>query len=507
MKNFMKWSLEEKESNKKKYKKKAQELITQRETGFELPRNHTSILSMDILPPNILRSWQQSLGQVDENLVAQEVAIDVGSYRGAKIADIFLSKIKKGEHITLFGLRYRYGYFKQEIQDGNQIETINYWTHQSLPFEKVLDEFSQVVSFNSQNELAWKQNRLDVIEHHANKVIATPYEYPYLREDQKTSSILLFKAKSYDGILDFYALKNARASTSYRAEDITSVLYPSLEHDASRLLYLKQVYLLVSASLQLIFNEYSKRGDIEDIAQDQQIIIADQDCSIAYHECMRILLDQYYLQWDQAALITNNLLKSMADQKRIRWDDQIISKMIPRIYDIEQELSRRNQHLIKKINIPLTFDIFLHEKRDRELVFSRYGIENQGAVIDVTLDPKYLVSSVESMKEFIKKQAKNPYLVYPDIVFIFGMKLEPTDQRSLEAIKEIFQLKKLMEITSKVPWNIQIVFIENITLEDMRNILSISNVLIGEESGVHNDVRSITKRRNEEYEDAIWRKL
>ena len=250
------------------------------------------------------------------------------------------------------GIRYHYGMFKQEIKDGFQIEAPDNWLKNGYPFELRRPEYAKEVHFGGyvrvQYDHATGQNKF--IHEGYQAVKAVPYDMPIVGYDNDVVNTLrIWDAEPIvDFGLDSFDKGDYKKAVEQEnlARNIVEVLYPNDNHYAGKELRLKQQYFFVSASLQAAIDKYKKKhDDITKLYEKVTFQMNDTHPTVAVAELMRILIDEEGLGWDQAWEITtkcvaytNHTIMSEALEK---WPIELFSRLLPRVYQIIEEINRR----------------------------------------------------------------------------------------------------------------------------------------------------------------------
>ncbi len=249
------------------------------------------------------------------------------------------------------GIRYRYGMFKQEIKDGYQMEVPDNWLKDGYPFELRRPEHTFQVKFGGyvRSEMAGN-GRTKFIHEGYQSVRAVPYDMPVLGYNNNMVNVLI----AWDAEPEEYFELDAFDKGDYKkaveqenlARNLVEVLYPNDNHIQGKELRLKQQYFFVSASVQRAVARYKKHHtDLHKMPQKVAIQLNDTHPTVAVAELMRILLDEEGMEWDEAWEITthtcaytNHTIMSEALEK---WPIEIFSRLLPRIYQIVEEINRR----------------------------------------------------------------------------------------------------------------------------------------------------------------------
>ena len=249
------------------------------------------------------------------------------------------------------GIRYKYGMFRQVIQDGYQKEVPDNWLKNGNPFEVRKDNFTQEIHFGGYTRGEYGEDgRVHFIHEGYTSVLAVPYDTPVIGyKNGIINTLRLWNAEPVEQLemASFDAGDYDRAAEQENlAETICKVLYPNDNHMRGKELRLKQQYFFVSATIQRAvqhFMQYHK--DIHGLPDNVIIQLNDTHPTVAIPELMRILLDDYKLEWDDAWSIvnrcfayTNHTIMSEASEQ---WPIELFSRLLPRVYQIIDEINRR----------------------------------------------------------------------------------------------------------------------------------------------------------------------
>lgn len=249
------------------------------------------------------------------------------------------------------GIRYRYGMFKQEIKDGYQVEIPDNWLENGNPFELRRPEYEKIVKFGGYVNIRTDENgRNHFYQEGYRSVKAIPFDIPIVGYGNGVVNTLriwdaepmeCFKLDSFDKGDYQKAVEQMNL-----ARNIVEVLYPNDNHYAGKELRLKQQYFFISASIQEVIEKYMrKHDDIRKLHEKVVLQLNDTHPTVAIPELMRILLDDYHLEWDEAWAITtktcaytNHTIMAEALEK---WPVDLFSGLLPRIYQIVEEINGR----------------------------------------------------------------------------------------------------------------------------------------------------------------------
>ena len=249
------------------------------------------------------------------------------------------------------GIRYRYGMFKQKIRDGYQVEAPDNWLKDGNPFELRRPEYAKEVRFGGNIRVEYDETgKTHFVQENYESVMAIPYDYPIVGYGNHivntlriwdAEAIVNFQLDSFDRGDYHKAVEQENL-----AKNIVEVLYPNDNHIAGKELRLKQQYFFVSASIQAAIAKFKKKhGDISKLPEKVTFQMNDTHPTVAVAELMRILLDEENLGWNEAwdittkcCAYTNHTIMAEALEK---WPIDLFSRLLPRIYQIIQEIDRR----------------------------------------------------------------------------------------------------------------------------------------------------------------------
>ena len=249
------------------------------------------------------------------------------------------------------GIRYRYGMFKQKIEDGFQKEVPDNWLKDGYPFEMKRPEYSHEVHFGGYVRSEMGENgKINFIHEGYSSVIAVPYDMPIVGYgNDMVNTLMIWDAEPKEVFrLDSFdkGEYNKAVEEENLAKNLVEVLYPNDNHISGKELRLKQQYFFVSASLQRAIGRYMKHhDDIHKLYEKVTFQMNDTHPTLVVPELMRILMDEYQLAWDEAWAITtkscaytNHTIMAEALEK---WPIEIFSRLLPRVYQIVEEINRR----------------------------------------------------------------------------------------------------------------------------------------------------------------------
>ena len=250
------------------------------------------------------------------------------------------------------GIRYRYGMFKQQIKDGYQVEVPDNWLKDGYPFELRRPEYAKEVHFGGYVDVEYDpatgSNKF--VHKGYQAVKAVPFDMPIVGYNNKiVNTLRIWDAEPIvDFELDSFDKGDYKKAVEQEnlARNIVEVLYPNDNHMAGKELRLKQQYFFVSASLQAAIEKYKKNhSDIRKLYEKVVFQMNDTHPTVAVAELMRILMDEEGLGWDEAwevttkcVAYTNHTIMSEALEK---WPIELFSRLLPRVYQIIEEINRR----------------------------------------------------------------------------------------------------------------------------------------------------------------------
>ncbi|MBR6156958.1 MAG: glycogen/starch/alpha-glucan phosphorylase [Lachnospiraceae bacterium] len=311
---------------------------------------------------------------LDLNVVEdQEPDAALGNGGLGRLAACFLDSLATLGYASYgCGIRYRYGMFKQKIRDGYQVEAPDNWLENGNPFELRRPEYAKEVRFGGYVNVRTDENgRNNYYQEGYQAVRAVPYDLPIVGYGNGiVNTLRIWDAEPIDVFrLDSFDKGDYQKAVEQEnlARNIVEVLYPNDNHYAGKELRLKQQYFFISASVQEAVQKYMRNHkDIRGFYEKVTFQLNDTHPTVAIAELMRILMDEYYLTWDEAwevttktCAYTNHTIMAEALEK---WPIELFSRLLPRIYQIIEEINRRfildierkypgNQEKIRKMAI------------------------------------------------------------------------------------------------------------------------------------------------------------
>lgn len=290
---------------------------------------------------------------VDLNVVEdEEPDAALGNGGLGRLAACFLDSLATlGYPAYGCGIRYRYGMFKQQIRDGYQIEVPDNWLENGNPFELRRPEYAKEVKFGGYvNVYVDESGRSNFRQEGYQSVNAIPYDLPVVGYGNGiVNTLRIWDAQPVECFkLDSFDKGDYQKAVEQEnlAKNIVEVLYPNDNHYAGKELRLKQQYFFISASVQEAVAKYMRKHDnIRKLYEKVTFQLNDTHPTVAVAELMRILMDDYFLSWDEAwevttktCAYTNHTIMSEALEK---WPIELFSRLLPRIYQIIEEINRR----------------------------------------------------------------------------------------------------------------------------------------------------------------------
>ena len=314
--------------------------------GRALGNNMINLLCYDEV-----RETLEELG-LDMNLIEdQEPDAALGNGGLGRLAACFLDSLATlGYPAYGCGIRYRYGMFKQKIENGYQVEVPDNWLKYGNPFEIKRDEYAVEVKFGGYVDVEMHNGRQKFVQKGYQSVRAVPYDMPIVGYGNHiVNTLRIWDAEAINNFnLDSFDKGEYEKAVEQEnlARTICEVLYPNDNHMAGKELRLKQQYFFISASVQRAVAKYKQTHD--DIRKFHEIVtfqLNDTHPTVAVAELMRILVDEEGLEWDEAwevtrktCAYTNHTIMAEALEK---WPIELFSRLLPRVYQIVEEINRR----------------------------------------------------------------------------------------------------------------------------------------------------------------------
>ena len=312
-------------------------------------------LGNNMINLKMYKEVKEALGEIGLNLDEiedQEPDPALGNGGLGRLAACFMESLATlGYAAYGCGIRYRYGMFKQKIKDGFQVEVPDNWLKNGYPFELRRPEYSYEVKFGGYVRAeVTEEGKTRFVQENYQSVLAVPYDMPIVGYgNHVVDTLMIWDAEPMECFeLDSFDKGDYHKAVEQEnlARNLVEVLYPNDNHIAGKELRLKQQYFFGSASVQRALARYKKHhDDIHKLPEKVTFQLNDTHPTVAVAELMRILLDEEGLSWDEAWEITtktcaytNHTIMAEALEK---WPIEIFSRLLPRIYQIVEEINRR----------------------------------------------------------------------------------------------------------------------------------------------------------------------
>ncbi len=400
---------------------------------YDIDAKRIYYLSLEFLIGRTLGNSMINLGIFNECETAmKELGIDLDGLRDeekdaglgngglGRLAACFLDSMATlGYPGYGYGIRYDYGIFNQKIKNGYQVEEPDDWLKLGDPWEIERPEFELRVHFygNVRSESGPKGK---IIYHWENTqdVFAIPYDIPIPGYNNNTVNTLrLWVARSVNefDFGDFNAGNYIDAVEDKNiSENISKVLYPNDSSVAGKILRLKQQYLFVAASIWDIFRRYNKyHKDFKEFPEKVAIQLNDTHPAIAIAELMRLLIDEYGVEWKEAWRITVNTFAytnhTLMPEALEKWPVSMIEKLLP-----------RHMQIIYQMNLEFLQEVQRHYPGDLDRMRRMSLIDESGEryvrMAFLAIIGSHSVNGVAELHTKLLKQnlLKDFYGMYPD---------------------------------------------------------------------------------------------
>lgn len=318
--------------------------------------NH--ILNLDI--DSDLKTAMNQFSLELEDIVTEEHDAGLGNGGLGRLAACFMDSCATLKLPVIgYGLRYEYGMFRQMIENGYQIEEPDHWLRDGNPWELERPEYTQVIKFGGHIEMMSNHNRkAHIVWVDTDDVLAIPYDVPisgYKNNTVNTLRLWSASATSVFSLDDFNAGSYSDAVEAKNdAEHISMVLYPNDASENGKELRLKQQYFLASATLQDVMRmwEINEGNDYSQFAKQNVFQMNDTHPTIAVAELMRLLIDEKYMSWDDAWVITSQTMAytnhTLLPEALEKWSIDLFEKLLPRLLQIIFEINARFLKLVAR---------------------------------------------------------------------------------------------------------------------------------------------------------------
>jgi starch phosphorylase len=342
------------------------------ESNINLNTKMVAYLSAEFLPGPHLANNLECLGLYEETrkamehlavdideIIAQEEEPGLGNGGLGRLASCYLDSLATlSIHAVGYGIRYEFGIFDQEIQNGWQVEITDKWLRYGNPWEIVKPELSQKVYLGGSTESYYDEKGRYCVKWKPARVIkGVPYDTPIIGYGHhRCNNMRLWKAEAVESfdfqdfnIGDYYAAVEEKVSS----ETITKVLYPNDEKDSGKQLRLMQQYFFVSCSLKdMIRLHLLQNEELETFHNHFCVQMNDTHPSVAVPELMRLLLDEYGMDWEKAWQITVQTLSytnhTLLPEALETWRLDLFRSMLPRHLEIIFEINQRFLDLVRE---------------------------------------------------------------------------------------------------------------------------------------------------------------
>ncbi|PCS01311.1 glycogen/starch/alpha-glucan phosphorylase [Lactococcus fujiensis] len=370
------------------------------------------MLKSNLLNLGILDTVRESLSDlgIDLDAIAQiEPDMAIGNGGLGRLGSCFLdSAASTGIPLNGNGIRYSYGLFKQKIVDGYQVELPDSWLDNGNPWEIRRADKAVEVHFGGE---VWLEDdgtgRLMPHYRNQERVLAVPYDTPMVGfENTTVNNMCLWRSEvPKDLDLRFQNLEYMRQTAMLSAE-----LYPDDSNYDGRLLRLKQEYFFVSAGLQRVINHFKNinKVPVTHIADFISIHINDTHPALCVPEFMRILVDEFGIEWERAWNITVKVMSytnhTILSEALEKWPEEMVKNLLPRIYQIILEIDRRRTaDLLPKVGAKLVHSTRI--VKDGQIHMANLAIIGSHSTNGVAKLHSDLLKDVE-LHDF--------YLIYPE---------------------------------------------------------------------------------------------
>lgn len=308
---------------------------------------------------DIVREGLADLGEDLDVLCAREPDPALGNGGLGRLAACFLDSMAFCDVAGIgMGARYRFGLFKQRIENNAQIEEPDPWLKNGYPWEIRNSDRKVRIRFGGRVNRSYENGKISFEHVDYQTVLAVPYDVPIVGYGGKTVNMLrLWQAETAEEKLDMEAFSRGRYSEAVRerneTEAITTLLYPDDSTPEGKELRLKQEYFLVAAGIASIVRSYKRRYGTDDwsnFPERTAIHINDTHPALCIPELMRVLMDEEDLEWDEAWDITTRTVSftnhTVMPEALERWPIDLMERLLPRVYMIVEEIDRRYRESI-----------------------------------------------------------------------------------------------------------------------------------------------------------------
>ncbi|MDO4540046.1 MAG: glycogen/starch/alpha-glucan phosphorylase [Syntrophomonadaceae bacterium] len=344
-----------------------------RQQTLEQHRKQVYYFSMEFLIGRLLPYYLMNLGIADivregfsdmgidaEAVMAEERDAGLGNGGLGRLAACYLSSMAfLGIPVYGNGIRYKYGLFRQKLENGQQVETPDDWMSGGYPWERRRDNRSVLVKFKGNIKVTEEKGGLMFEHENYDSIRAVPYDIPIIGYEglRTITGLRLWSAEPVEDAFDLHSFnKGARTADTSRAdaESISYILYPEDSSQAGQELRLKQEYFFVAAGLGTIMRTFrNTEHPLASLPAMVSVHINDTHPALCVPELMRILIDEEHLAWEEAWQITVNTISytnhTIMPEALERWPVNMFRYLLPRIYMIVEEIDRRYRESIMRL--------------------------------------------------------------------------------------------------------------------------------------------------------------
>ncbi len=360
---------------------------------------------------------------IDINLIEdQEPDPALGNGGLGRLAACFLDSLATLNYYAYgCGIRYRYGMFKQKIEDGYQVEKPDNWLEHGNPLELRRPEYAKEVKFGGYVTTYTDENgEMQFRQENAQVVRAVPYDLPIVGYGNGVVDTLrIWDAEPIECFqLDSFDKGDYQRAIEQEnlASQLCEVLYPNDEHVAGKELRLKQQYFFISASVQTAIQRYlRKHDDVRKFHEKNVFQLNDTHPTVAVAELMRILIDEYGLGWEEAWHVTTNTCcytnHTIMAEALEKWPQDLFQRLLPRVYQIVEEINRRFVEQIMHTYADLPKNVVQDKVRSMAIMY-----DNQIKMAHLAIVGSYSVNGVAKLHTEIlkKRELKDFYEMMPE---------------------------------------------------------------------------------------------
>lgn len=294
-----------------------------------------------------------ALGLDFEEMIDEEHDAGLGNGGLGRLAACFVDSCATLKlPVTGYGIRYEYGMFRQHIVDGHQAEEPDHWLRNGNIWELERPEYTQRIHFGGRTEQYHDENGVQRSRWvDSQDVLAVPFDTPIPGfKNRSVNTLRLWKSAATDefDLGEFNAGSYPESvAAKNEAEHISMVLYPNDASENGKELRLRQQYFLASASIKDVLRQWVEQHgtDFSQFADKNVFQLNDTHPTVSVAELMRILMDEYHLEWDEAWAITSKTMAytnhTLLPEALERWPVYLFGRLLPRILDIIYEINAR----------------------------------------------------------------------------------------------------------------------------------------------------------------------